>query len=105
MKALPEVLKKGTQHPRTTICKIMGRVRKNIPSAVTDNLETLNLEEREVFCLFWNVNQQQELNLRELGDLLGVSREAARQVKERAIKKLKKNLRPNALEDFFREAV
>jgi RNA polymerase sigma factor (sigma-70 family) len=105
MKALPEVLKKGTQHPRTTICKIMGRVRKNIPSAVTDNLETLNLEEREVFCLFWNVNQQQELNLRELGDLLGVSREAARQVKERAIKKLKKNLRPRVLEDFFREAV
>ena len=65
-----------------------------------------NLQEQEIFCLCWNVPPTREmLNLRELGDLLGVSREAARQVKERAIRKLKKHLRPQAFDSFFRKAV
>jgi len=65
-----------------------------------------DLQEQEIFCLWLNVpSTREELNLRELGDLLGVSREAARQVKERAIRKLKKNLRPQAFDSFFRKAV
>ena len=86
--------------------KIMRRVAKNIPSLISDHLEALDLGQEEMFCLCWNVRpSREELNLRELGDLLGVSREAARQVKERAIKKLKKQIRPQAFDNFFRKAV
>ncbi|TET23111.1 MAG: sigma-70 family RNA polymerase sigma factor [Candidatus Stahlbacteria bacterium] len=107
MEALPQLLQKGMQYSKRVMCKVMRRVLKNIPSALlTDHLEVLDLEEEEMFCLCWGVRPQREvLNLRELGDLLGVSREAARQVKERAIRKLKKNLRPQAFDSFFRKAV
>jgi RNA polymerase primary sigma factor len=109
MGKLPEVLKKGldsSKDTRNAMFKIMRRVAKNIPSLISDHLEALDLEQEEVFCLCWGVRpSREELNLRELGDLLGVSREAARQVKERAIKKLKKAIRPQAFDNFFREAV
>jgi RNA polymerase primary sigma factor len=109
IRKLPEALKKGldsSKATRSAMFKIMRRVAKNIPSLISDHLEALDLEQEEMFCLFWNVRTSRgELNLRELGDLLGVSREAARQVKERAIKKLKKEIRPQAFDNFFREAV
>lgn len=106
MEALPQLLKKGMGYSKSVMCRVMRRVLKNIPSALTDHLEALDLQEEEMFCLCWGVRPtREELNLRELGDLLGVSREAARQVKERAIRKLKKDLRPQAFDSFFRKAV
>ncbi len=80
----------------------MGMEKEDLVKAILKRA----LQEQEIFCLCWNVPSQREvLNLRELGDLLGVSREAARQVKERAIRKLKKHLRPQAFDSFFRKAV
>ncbi len=108
MRGLPHLLRKRRDYSKTksAMFKIMRRVAKNTPSLVSDHLEALDLQEQEIFCLYWNVSSTREmLNLRELGDLLGVSREAARQVKERAIRKLKKHLRPQAFDSFFRKAV
>lgn len=80
----------------------MGMEKEDLVKAILKRA----LQEQEIFCLWLNVpSTREELNLRELGDLLGVSREAARQVKERAIRKLKKNLRPQAFDSFFRKAV
>ncbi|MCK4333348.1 sigma-70 family RNA polymerase sigma factor [candidate division WOR-3 bacterium] len=80
----------------------MGMEKEDLVKAILKRA----LQEQEIFCLCWNVpSTREELNLRELGDLLGVSREAARQVKERAIRKLKKHLRPQAFDSFFRKAV
>jgi|GEM_PF-700600 len=108
MRRLPQLLKKRMDYSeiKSAMFKIMRRVAKNIPSLISDHLEALDLWQQEIFCLCWNVSPQREvLNLRELGDLLGVSREAARQVKERAIRKLKNHLRPQAFDSFFRKAV
>lgn len=85
---------------------IVRKVVKNTPSSLSDLLSDLELAQAETFILHWNITPvRDELNLRELGDLLGISREAARQVKERAIKKLKKELRPESFDNFFRQAV
>ncbi len=110
MRRLPQLLRKRRDYSKikSAMFKIMHRVVKNPSSLslVSDHLEALDLQEQEIFCLWLNVpSAREELNLRELGDLLGVSREAARQVKERAIRKLKKNLRPQAFDSFFRKAV
>ncbi len=110
MRRLPQLLRKRRDYSKikSAMFKVMRRVVKNPSSLslVSDHLEALDLQEQEIFCLCWNVpSTREELNLRELGDLLGVSREAARQVKERAIRKLKKHLRPQAFDSFFRKAV
>lgn len=106
IQALPEVLKKTDEPSRKVLLRVMSKIVKNMVSMLTDQFEGFELIETEIMALFWGIiPPQQELNLREIGDLLGVSREAARQVKERSIKKLKKYLRPQAFDSFFREAV
>jgi RNA polymerase sigma factor (sigma-70 family) len=105
---LPELIpaEKKDDCVNKSILKVMRKIAKHVSSMISDHFDDLTLIEQEMFILYWNINpSRDELNLRELGDLLGVSREAARQVKERAIKKLKKKLRPHAFDDFFREAV
>lgn len=107
IRAFPELMKQDhSKQDERCLSRIMKRLVKYTPSTLSDMLSGLELEERECIILFWNITPpQDELNLRELGDLLGVSREAARQIKERAIKKLKKQLRPQAFDNFFREAI
>lgn len=103
---LPELLKKTDDASRKAVLKIMSKVVKNMPAILSDQFEGFELIESEVMALFWSFGPTQpELNLREIGDLLGISREAARQIKERSIKKLKKYLRPQAFDSFFREAI
>ncbi|MBN2380160.1 sigma-70 family RNA polymerase sigma factor [candidate division WOR-3 bacterium] len=106
VQTLCRIIKDSEPDPHKALLGITSKLVKNVSSALNDEVEALELEEREVFRLYWGINPAfGELNLRELGDLLGVSREAARQVKERAIRKLKKHLRPQAFDNFFREAV
>jgi len=106
VKDLTNLLNSSTTKSRRKMALLMRKTLKNLPSAFADYLDELEIIEAEMFILFWGIRPvRDELNLRELGDLLGVSREAARQVKERAIKKLKKNISPHAFEDFFRDAV
>lgn len=107
IRILPDLLKEeNSKQSEKCLGRVMRRFIKHTPSTLTDLLAGLRLEEREALVLFWKLQPpQEELNLRELGDLLGVSREAARQVKERAIKKLRKQLRPQAFDNFFREGL
>lgn len=106
MSELPLMVRIHGEEADKCLARIMRKLVRNMSSMVSDHLVELDLTEHEYFTLYWQVSpSRQELNLRELGDLLGVSREAARQVKERAIKKLKKQLRPQAFDNFFREAV
>ncbi|MBD3286958.1 sigma-70 family RNA polymerase sigma factor [candidate division WOR-3 bacterium] len=101
-----DIIKNRLPDPRKELLKVTRKLVKNVSSALNEELEEIEIEDREVFRLYWGLNPTYgELNLRELGDLLGVSREAARQIKQRAIRKLKKHLRPQAFDNFFREAV
>ena len=60
-------------------------------------LEILDDRERELICMFFGFGKSHEYTLDEIGEKFGISRENARQIKDKAIKKLKKNskkLRP-----------
>ncbi len=64
---------------------------------VAHALEILDDRERELICMFFGFGKSHEYTLDEIGEKFGISRENARQIKDKAIKKLKKNskkLRP-----------
>ncbi len=69
-------------------------------------LKEVNLFEREVFLLYTGlVSGEEPMNLREIGDVLGITREASRQIKEKALSKLKKVINPQDFHTYFREEI
>ncbi|MFC1585304.1 RNA polymerase sigma factor RpoD/SigA [Fibrobacterota bacterium] len=58
---------------------------------IKESLQTLGPKERKVITLAFGLESNAVLNLRQMGDLLGISKERVRQIKEGSLKKLKKN--------------
>lgn len=56
---------------------------------VEDKLSALDDREREILCLFFGINQNHPLMLEEIGEIFDLTRERVRQIKERAIRRLR----------------
>lgn len=66
-------------------------MRESLAAEIHDVLETLPDKERQVLSLFYGIGTTHEHTLDEVGDVTGLSRERVRQVKERALKRLRQN--------------
>ena len=52
-------------------------------------LNSLADKERDILVMFFGLDGNQPMNLNEIGEIIGVTRERTRQIKEKALKKLK----------------
>ena len=66
-------------------------------------LKSLNLKEREskILRLYFGLDGEDPMTLEDIGTLLGITRERVRQIKEKALLKLRHNSRRRALESFL----
>jgi RNA polymerase primary sigma factor len=71
--------------PRLESLKQQGSVQKTV--------ETLTLEEKTILKLRYGVLQDDELTLRDIGEILGLSRERVRQIESRAEAKCRRSVR------------
>jgi RNA polymerase primary sigma factor len=62
-------------------------------AAVQKSIEELSLEERTILKLRYGVLQDEELTLRDIGEILGLSRERVRQIESRAEAKCRRSVR------------
>ena len=62
---------------------------ESVRSTVRRALETLTHREGKVLTLYFGLDEQEPMTLQEIGSLLGVTRERARQIKERALRRLR----------------
>lgn len=65
--------------------------------------EQLTNRERKIVALYYGLDGQGSMTLKEIGDLLGVTRERVRQLRNRACRKLRQSERREALKSFWRE--
>ena len=65
-----------------------------------DALKTLNERERNVIEAFYGINQP-ELTLEEIGSKYGLTRERVRQIKEKAIRRLRTCTKNKILKTFL----
>jgi len=70
-------------------------------STVDHALSTLKEREAKVLRLYFGLDDQEPMTLEEIGSLLGITRERVRQVKEKALSRLRHASRSRFLETFI----
>ncbi len=73
---------------------------KLLTEALSDTLATLAEREARVLRLYFGLGGEEPRSLEEIGELLGVTRERVRQIKEKALDHLRHASRRRALESF-----
>ena len=70
---------------------LMESVRIDVDSS----LSVLSPRDKEILRAYYGLNNKQELNLEEIGEMFNLTRERVRQIKERALRRLRKSFNRN----------
>ncbi|MEG1555408.1 MAG: RNA polymerase sigma factor RpoD/SigA [Bacteroidales bacterium] len=76
-------------------------MHESLASEINDVLSTLPEKEREIIKLFYGINSSHEYTLDEIGDRYDLSRERVRQIKERALKRLRQESKNKNLKMYL----
>lgn len=72
-----------------------------LKETVEDSLSTLKEREAKILRLYFGLDDQEPMTLEEIGALLGITRERVRQIKEKALLRLRHASRARFLETFI----
>ena len=75
-------------------------VKESLVKEIERSLSTLTERERDILKFFFGIGAQ-ELSLEEIGDHLGLTRERVRQIKEKAIRRLRHTSRSKHLKTYL----
>jgi RNA polymerase primary sigma factor len=88
--------------PGETLEDIDGKLNgESLKSEINSVMEELSEREIKIINLFFGLNGNPELTLKEIGDTLNLTNERVRQIKEQAIKKLRKYHNSSKLREFL----
>ena len=77
-------------------------LRESFSRALSDALAELPARERRVLELRFGLTDDQPKTLREIGEVMGLSRERVRQIESRALNKLRRSHKKHSLQGFLR---
>ena len=86
----------STDSPMADNELVMESLREEVASA----LNVLNERERNIIECFYGINQR-EMTLEEIGDKFGLTRERVRQIKEKALRRLRQNTKSKQLKSYL----
>ena len=75
-------------------------VQESLKAEINSVLQSLNERERNVIEAFYGINRP-EMTLDEIGTQYGLTRERVRQIKEKAIRRLRNNTNNNLLKSYL----
>lgn len=75
--------------------------RESLQKETNRTLSTLTERERDVIKLFFGIGVENAMTLEDIGDTLGITRERIRQIKDKAIIKLRSSSRNRALRPYL----
>lgn len=78
-----------------------GLMYESLSQEIQRSLSTLSEKEREVINLFYGIGVPHGLTLEEIGAKFDLTRERVRQIKEKAIRRLKQNSRSKLLKSYL----
>ncbi len=74
---------------------------QSLKEEIQQGLSILAPRELEVLSAYYGLNGHKSLTLEEIGELYGLTRERVRQIKERAIRRLRKSYNKNSLKSYL----
>jgi len=78
-----------------------GTYESALSDTIKVSLSTLKEREAKILKLYYGLNGKEPMTLEEIGSILGITRERVRQIKEKAISRLRHISRSRALESFL----
>ncbi|CUT03551.1 sigma-70 family RNA polymerase sigma factor, partial [Candidatus Kryptobacter tengchongensis] len=78
-----------------------GLMYESLKKDIEEALNTLDPREREVVKLYFGIGYDHPLTLEEIGEKFKLTRERVRQIKEKAIRKLRHHTRSKALRSYL----
>jgi RNA polymerase primary sigma factor len=76
-------------------------IRESLASEIQRSLSTLTEKEREIINMFYGIGVPHSYTLEEIGDMFDLTRERVRQIKEKAIRRLKHSSRSKLLKAYL----
>jgi len=76
-------------------------IRESLAREVQRSLSTLAEKEREILNLFYGIGVPHNYTLEEIGDMFDLTRERVRQIKEKALRRLKHSSRSKLLKAYL----
>ena len=80
---------------------LLDGVKESLKKEVDRALETLSMREAEVVRLYFGLNREHPLTLEEIGEKFSLTRERVRQIKEKALRRLRHTSRSKALRTYL----
>ena len=77
-----------------------GLVNESLSREIDRALSTLSEREKQIVEMFFGINHQ-EMTLEEIGDKFNLTRERVRQIKEKAIRRLRNNAKSKLLKSYL----
>ena len=77
------------------------RALSGVLEAIEESLHSLKEREAKILRLYFGIDGSEPMTLEEIGALLGITRERVRQIKEKALSRLRHVSRSKALESFL----
>jgi RNA polymerase primary sigma factor len=74
---------------------------ESLSKEIISNLNLLAPRERAVLAAYFGLDGEEQLNLEEIGDRFDLTRERVRQIKERAIRRLRRSRNKNLLRSYL----
>lgn len=74
---------------------------ESIKIEIDRSLETLTERQKEVICFFFGIGRDQPMSLEDIGEKFNLTRERVRQIKDKAITKLRTHQRSRELRSFL----
>jgi len=78
-----------------------GLMKSSLNVEVNRALDTLSEKEAEVVRHFYGISKEQPMSLEEIGDSFGLTRERVRQIKEKAIRRLRHTSKSKVLRTYL----
>jgi RNA polymerase primary sigma factor len=76
-------------------------MRESLQREIERSLSTLNDREKDIVMLFFGIGKKHGLTLEEIGSKFDLTRERVRQIKEKAIRRLRHNSRSKLLKAYL----
>jgi len=76
-------------------------IEKALTDAVTESLSSLKERESKILRLYFGLDGDEPMTLEEIGTRMGITRERVRQIKEKALSRLRHVSQARALESFL----